>query len=808
MRLDADRWRARGFETVNLTYRACAQSAGDVLWFYDRARAWFGPEAKLCAHGISAGGHLSLLIGTYRPDLYCAVSQAGPTDLTRIQDQGVYNPATGLYDSTVGSRLVHNLGAAAFGEENLAPYSPAAQASAALKNTRVLQGFSGDDPLVPFRQALDLGVAMTTANPTAYVDNLQLAIGTIPFGHGRVTQAALDDYYAGSDASSPPSRPRRSRSNGADPSSRGSGPRGGDERRRPAAHVDDVRLAIGATPVGRGRVKRPALDGPPRPREAPRRPDQRPDGGAGRGLTRVCSTPLGAELPYFRFLVAKMPAVCSPGGRDRMQRVLVHRPMKATLAAAIALLSVAAFASSAAANVPARITKTMPVRVPALGDKPNGTLTTTVVYSDTAATATASTGDTISLGSGFHFRLRTCIAYHLEAVPPTSRCAERSVDTSTNIGSVLTSAPRLMLSGQARPTTDDWGYFTAYTEVLYESGGSWLMSAHSWPDDGLQGAGIAVAAQDETIGMLPPDSTVTLDEPFDSAVNSAEPDGICAANPAPSDGSPIPIGVSTSHPAFIGAPGYYEVGLPTGGFEGQAPRGVMLVIHGGGWMKTGMGAVEYVRGDAERWRARGWETVNLTYRACGQSLDDALWFYDQARAWFGPEAKICALGTSAGGYLSLLIGANRPDLYCAVNQAGPTDLRSIDDELAYDPVTGLHDQTQGGRFVYNLAAAAFGEENLARFSPAALASGTLNTTRVLQGFSADDPLVSFQQVADLANAMRAANHAAYVDELQLAAGNIPFGHGRVTQDALNDYYAREERLVAPVTSPTVALDKR
>jgi hypothetical protein len=106
----------------------------------------------------------------------------------------VYNPATGLYDSTVGSRLVHNLGAAAFGEENLAPYSPAVQAAAALKNTRVLQGFSGDDPLVPFRQALDLGEAMTTANPTAYVDNLQLAIGTIPFGHGRVTQTALDDY--------------------------------------------------------------------------------------------------------------------------------------------------------------------------------------------------------------------------------------------------------------------------------------------------------------------------------------------------------------------------------------------------------------------------------------------------------------------------------------------------------------------------------------------------------------------------------------------------------------------------------------
>ena len=48
---------------------------------------------------------------------------------------------------------------------------------------------------------------MSAVNPAAYVDNVQLAAGTIPFGHGRVTQAALDDYYAREDqlvAQSPP----------------------------------------------------------------------------------------------------------------------------------------------------------------------------------------------------------------------------------------------------------------------------------------------------------------------------------------------------------------------------------------------------------------------------------------------------------------------------------------------------------------------------------------------------------------------------------------------------------------------------
>jgi acetyl esterase/lipase len=234
----------------------------------------------------------------------------------------------------------------------------------------------------------------------------------------------------------------------------------------------------------------------------------------------------------------------------------------------------------------------------------------------------------------------------------------------------------------------------------------------------------------------------------------------------------------------------------------------MLVIHGGSWSIVGAGAVETMRPDADRWRARGWETVNLTYRACGQSLADVLWFYDRARAWFGAEARICALGTSAGGHLSLLIGATRPDLYCAVSQAGPTDLTRIQDEGAYDAATGRYDSTLGGRWVHNLAAAAFGEENLPTYSPAAQAAATLKSTRVLQGFSADDPMVPFQQAVDLGEAISAANPAAYVDNLQLAIGTIPFGHGLVTRAALDDFHARERRLVAPVAAPTVPLDRR
>jgi acetyl esterase/lipase len=331
--------------------------------------------------------------------------------------------------------------------------------------------------------------------------------------------------------------------------------------------------------------------------------------------------------------------------------------------------------------------------------------------------------------------------------------------------------------------------------------------AHSWPDNGLQGAGIAVAPVGRTTGVLPSNSTVHLDGAFASAINSGWPGSICTAVTLPYSGA-LPAGVTSTHPAFPRAPAYSEVGLPTGSHAGKAPRGVMLIIHGGSWSATGAGAVQTMRPEADRWRTRGWETVNLTYRPCGRSLGDVLWFYDRARTWFGPNAAIAALGISAGANLALLVVAGRAGVYGVISQAGPTDLTTIQGEPAYNPATGLHDSTLGGRLVHNLGAAAFGEENLTSYSPAPQAAATLKSTRVLQAFSADDAFVPFQQAANLGEAMSAANPAAYVDNVQLAKGTIPFAHGLVSQAALDDFYAREERLVAPVSAATLALDRR
>ena len=154
-------------------------------------------------------------------------------------------------------------------------------------------------------------------------------------------------------------------------------------------------------------------------------------------------------------------------------------------------LPLAVCAPGVAANVPPAVTKTNAVRIPALGNLADGTLTTKVTYTSTTATAAASTGNTIGLGKGWYFRLRTCVAFHLHASVPASSCAERYVDTRSNSATIYTYAPPVTMSSQPRPDHPARGYFTSYVEVQYQSAGSWALSAHSWPDDRLQGAGSA-----------------------------------------------------------------------------------------------------------------------------------------------------------------------------------------------------------------------------------------------------------------------------------------------------------------------------
>ena len=140
-----------------------------------------------------------------------------------------------------------------------------------------------------------------------------------------------------------------------------------------------------------------------------------------------------------------------------------------------------------------------------------------------------------------------------------------------------------------------------------------------------------------------------------------------------------------------------------------------------------------------------------------------------------------------------MVAAWRKELACAIAQGGPADLRTIKSQPAWDPATASYDQTNGPRLAYNLGVAAFGEENLFWFSP-----GLFNpTARLPLATAANDTLVPYQQALDAKQAVLASNPSAYVDTVQLAAGDQPWVHGNVSQAALDDYYRRELALVAP-----------
>jgi acetyl esterase/lipase len=241
------------------------------------------------------------------------------------------------------------------------------------------------------------------------------------------------------------------------------------------------------------------------------------------------------------------------------------------------------------------------------------------------------------------------------------------------------------------------------------------------------------------------------------------------------------------------APAYYEIGAPSGQYTGKRPKAIMLVIHPGGWYVIGKEVLaRWARPMANRWRAAGWETVNLDYGACGQSIYDVLWFMQRVRQ-LHPGSVICATGSSAGGHLALLLAAMRPDLACAISRAGPSDLVSLDQQFTFDSRGAL--THAGPRLLSSFAVAAFGARPVHR-SPRHLASKI--NARVLLASGRTDPLVPRAQDASFAKTLRAVRPTGYVDVLSLPPGDQFFVHTYVSRESLRELRIREDALVAPL----------
>jgi dipeptidyl aminopeptidase/acylaminoacyl peptidase len=194
-------------------------------------------------------------------------------------------------------------------------------------------------------------------------------------------------------------------------------------------------------------------------------------------------------------------------------------------------------------------------------------------------------------------------------------------------------------------------------------------------------------------------------------------------------------------------------GDPGGDFKGEQPKGVVLLLHGGGWKRDPNAYATEVQ-IAPLYEQLGYATAVIGYGDGAQGLRDVVDLYAKARERY-PGTPICAIGASAGGTLALLLATKEPNLACVIDLAGPTDLTMLAD--------------QGGDTASGLAVDAFGEERLKEFSPVEHASSI--KAPVMMVFAVDDPVVPEQQGDELKQALPGAKL------IILPEGDASFIHG-------------------------------
>lgn len=207
--------------------------------------------------------------------------------------------------------------------------------------------------------------------------------------------------------------------------------------------------------------------------------------------------------------------------------------------------------------------------------------------------------------------------------------------------------------------------------------------------------------------------------------------------------------------------------LPTG-FTGLRP-GVIL-IHGGGWQAGDKG---FYTGMGHALADRGFVAFSVNYRLTPKSQYPAQandvqravrWMRSHAADYHLDPARIGALGDSAGGHLSLILGtqdaldnadkalaAQSSRVQCVVDFYGPSDLTTATPEVP---------QTDGQRYVAQvlhdlLGGAPQQHTALARQASPLFSAGAKSApTLIITGM--DDPLVSPDQSERMADALHAA----------------------------------------------------
>jgi acetyl esterase/lipase len=228
--------------------------------------------------------------------------------------------------------------------------------------------------------------------------------------------------------------------------------------------------------------------------------------------------------------------------------------------------------------------------------------------------------------------------------------------------------------------------------------------------------------------------------------------------------------------ARAGTPPYSELTTPP---AGERVKGLVILIHGGGWTQVGPADVAYERPKAAFYNARGWMALNVDYSAGAAGFADVLRFYDLARASLGPDVPICASGESAGGTFALLLAEARP-LRCVIDEAGPTDLLDLD-------ASGTAVQRYWRGVLVQDAKGALGDD-LRAWSPVFGARAI--RASVLMEYASNDLLVALGQARE----MRAALPGSRL--LVLHPGSRSFVHSNVAASSLARADRAESGLLA------------
>lgn len=213
--------------------------------------------------------------------------------------------------------------------------------------------------------------------------------------------------------------------------------------------------------------------------------------------------------------------------------------------------------------------------------------------------------------------------------------------------------------------------------------------------------------------------------------------------------------------------------------DGKGPFPAVLVIHGGGW-KAGDKASN--RPLLAEFAARGYVAASPQYRFCPKEIFPAQvhdvkaavrWLRTNAAKYKIDADHIGAVGFSAGGHLSLMLGLTGPSdglegdlpadapsskVQAVVNYFGPTDLAAADIPEVSKPL--VRDFLGGAP-----------EEKAALYAQSSpLTFVTKDDAPILTFQGTKDPLVPHTQATKLADAMTAAGVPGRV-ELLLGAGH-------------------------------------